>query len=177
MTVGAFALIVMGTAPHTPAVPLAAINPASTDNATQVVFDTDIPLRTGNWNNIVIHVVPNLDSQAVQDSHFVIVQASDGSGLVLERATPLWRKQKSGTQVYSLGDTFNDEAIGICVVGDFSSELISEGQFNSLMHFVQLLQRYCLVGADRVYLPQDIDPNRKTPAGFPAKAFHHHLLR
>ena len=176
MTVGAFALIVMGTAPHTPAVPLAAINPAVNDGPTQVICETDVILRIGNWNNIVVNVVPTLDDQAIQDSHFVIVQSSDGSGEILQSSTPLWRKQKSGTQVYSLGSTFNDEAIGVCLVGDFASREVSQEEFDSLMYFVRSLQRHFQVPSERVYLPQTVDASRKTPAGFPANAFHRYLL-
>jgi hypothetical protein len=177
MTVGAFALIVMGTAPHTPALPLAAVNTVVENGPTRVICETDTVLRTSNWRNVVVHLTSSLDSATISEAHFVIVPAADGSDDVLLKNTPLWRAQKSGTQVYSLGDSFNDETIGVVLVGDFTNGKPSQEQFDRLMHLVRSLQRHFHVGADRVYLPNDIDPRFETPVSFPAKAFHHHLLR
>ena len=177
MTVGAFALIVMGTAPHTPAIPLAAVNTVVENGPTSVICDTDTVLRTSNWQNIVVRMTPTLDSPTVAQSHFVIVPASDGSGTILLKNTPLWRGQKGGTQIYSLGDAFNNETIGVCLIGDFSTDQPSQEQFDSLMHLVRSLQRHFRVESGRVYLPQDIDPRFETPAAFPAKPFHDYLLR
>ena len=53
-------------------------------------------------------------------------------------ATPRWIKQIDGA--HCKADDMNTKGIGICLVGNFNNEQVSEHQLNSLVYLVQLLK-------------------------------------
>ena len=174
MTVGVFTLMLMETEPYQPPVSLAAVE-ASNAQAS-VITDTDAPIQAHRWRSIVVHATGAEGLDVVQQCHFVITPDPDGEPTVA--STALWRAQQAGRQTRRLGQEFNSASIGVCLVGDFSTDPPTGKQFNELMALVKDLQKSFHVDHDRVYLVRDIDPLSRSPGGaFPARAFEQHLIR
>lgn len=176
MTVGVFALMLMETEPYQPAVSLTAIGAGS--RVTSIISDTEVPINSAKWCNIVVHAATAEGIDVVEQCHFVVTLAGDGSDEAELQATALWRAQRAGHQTDRLGDDFNAESIGVCLVGDFSTNPPTAAQFNELMMLVRALQKNLRIGFDRVYLLGDIEPLSRSPGeAFPVRAFEQHLVK
>ncbi len=175
MTIGVFTLMLMETEPYQPPVSLAAVGAGSP--ATAVIADTEVPIQTAKWRNLVIHTTGAEGADIVNQCHFVLT-VDGNSGEMKLQGTPLWRTQQTGVGTRRLGDEFNAGSIGVCLVGDFSVNPPTAEQFDELMMLVKSLQKHFGIGSDRVYLLGDIDPLSRSPGdAFPARAFEQHLVR
>lgn len=122
-------------------------------------WEPQIPIA--KWSTIVVHhsATPG-GSAALFDRnhrevrhwenglgyHFVIgngVDVPDGTVEVGNR----WNEQITGAHV---GGELNKEAIGICLVGDFSQTVPTEKQMAALHKLLRFLQARCQVPADKV---------------------------
>lgn len=72
--------------------------------------------------------------------HFMIDNGTRGKEDGQIEATPRWIKQQNGAHCKAGG--MNHKGIGICLVGNFSKENVSERQMDSLVHLVKELKRY-----------------------------------
>lgn len=175
MTLGAFVLMLLETAPLRPSASyLAAVAPSP--GSDEAIFETDVPLQPLKWRNIVVHSSASAHSGLAERTHFVIGPGADAASPVI-RATPLWKRQAEGHHVYVPWRDFNADSVGICLVGDFSRRGPTEAQLRVLIRLVQALQRTFRIAADRVYLHSDLDPGSGSPGrAFPGEAFTERLL-
>jgi len=174
MTVGVFTLMLMETEPYQPPVSLAALGAGTAPAA--VISDTEAPIHANRWRNIVVRATGAESADVIEQCHFVLT--SDDSGRTVLASTALWRAQQTGRQAHHLGEQFNTASVGVCLVGDFSTDPPTAEQFNELMTLVKCLQKNFHIGHDRVYLLGDIDPLSRSPGdAFPARAFEQHLIR
>lgn len=176
MTAGSIALILMEAPPIRPPVTNLSAVAAPTDEFSQVVSQTDEPIRIAKWRHIVVHTAAEpLDVDF--DCHFVIDPSPRADGGIL-RATTLWNRQVSGNHVFAGGYNWNDDSIAVVVMGDFSKAPPNTKQMQALVGLVRSLQRACGVPAEKVYLARDIDPRSGSPgAAFPTAQFNVSLLR
>jgi len=81
---------------------------------------------------------------------FVIGNGSDsGDGQV--EVTFRWRRQLTGAHCKTPNNWANEQAIGICLVGDFNKYRPSARQMNSLLKLVRFLQRRYGIPTWRIY--------------------------
>jgi len=137
--------------------------------ATDTLFDTAVPIRAGRWQAIVIHDSgTNHGSAATIDRahrrlgrgelgyHFVINNGMDAPDGQIERG-PRWRRQANGRYaVGGGGEWLNNQAIGICMIGDLNHQPPTAAQERQLVWLVQHLQKRLAISGDRVYLPADL---------------------
>ena len=103
------------------------------------------------WQYIIIHHSATEEGDALKFHMFHRAKGWDSVGynFIIDNgtgdrqdgqieATPRWIKQLDGAHCKA-GD-MNTKGIGICLVGNFSSEQVSENQLDSLVYLVQLLQ-------------------------------------
>lgn len=177
MTAGVFTLMLMETEPYQPDTSLTAVgvrNPVAA-----IISDTEAVVRAARWRNIVIHTTGAEGNDVVNECHFILAPAGDGSSEMLLQATDLWRAQQVARQTRGLGEAFDAESIiGVCIVGDFSVNRPTDEQFDKLVTLVTSLQKHFDIGAARVYLLGHIDPLSQSPGpAFPARAFEQRLIK
>ena len=71
---------------------------------------------------------------------FVIDNGTDGKSDGAIEVTPRWTKQENGAHCHA--SDMNYKGIGICLVGNFSEERVSEKQLTSLVYMVNVLRKY-----------------------------------
>jgi LysM repeat protein len=72
--------------------------------------------------------------------HFVIDNGTEGKLDGQIEATPRWINQSDGAHCRASG--MNYKGIGICLVGNFSKERVSQKQLESLVYLVNILRNY-----------------------------------
>lgn len=72
--------------------------------------------------------------------HFVIDNGSSDKPDGYIETSPRWIKQQDGAHCKAAG--MNHMGIGICLVGDFTGEYVSEAQLTSLVYLVNRLRKY-----------------------------------
>ena len=83
--------------------------------------------------------------------HFVIGNGSDSPDGEVE-ATFRWTEQRAGAHTGGTPDNWaNEQAVGICLVGDFSQGRPTPAQMQSLLKLVQFLQSRYHIPARRIY--------------------------
>ena len=172
MTLGAFVLMVLETAPTNPEPEqLAAVTERDTGLAA-IIRDTAVPLQRIKWRNVVVHGSGVGSSDIAGRCHFVVGQ----DGRII--ATALWKHQLAGYHVYVPGRDFNADSIGICLDGDFSDLPPARAQFEVLVNLTRAIQEDFAVPPDRVYLHSQLDARSSSPgAAFPAAALDGRLYR
>jgi len=115
------------------------------------------------WTAIVIHhsASDNGNAQIFDEYHrrrhwqgvgydFVIGNGTDsGDGEV--EVTFRWRQQLTGAHCKTPGNWANEEAIGICLVGNFDHDRPTSKQMQSLLKLVRFLQRRYKIPTLRIY--------------------------
>ncbi len=172
MTLGAFALMVLETAPVQPeAQHLAAVGPPA-GGAGQIIRQTLVPIQPIKWRNIVVHSSAAEAPDIASRCHFVVTPEGQIT------PTSLWQRQLSGHHVYVPGRDFNADSIGICLIGDFSRNKPPRKQLAALIDLTRAFQPTFRIPADRVYLHSDLDAYSRSPgAAFPSKSFDRALYR
>ncbi|MCK4601914.1 MAG: N-acetylmuramoyl-L-alanine amidase [Phycisphaerae bacterium] len=183
MTVGAFALTVMETAPIRPGIKDLAAVAASDQGPEGIVKQTDVEIQRVKWANIIVHSSAsrrNIESQC----HFVIAPRRPGSSQTesddqtVTVATNLWKRQAEGYHIYVPGYDFTANSIGICLRGDFSHRRPAAATLDALVALVRVLQQECGISPDHVYLHSDLISGSNSPGrAFPARTFSASLLR
>lgn len=89
-----------------------------------------------------------------------------------------WQRQLSGEYLEGDGAAqwFNDNAIGICLVGDADEKPFTKSQMRELVWLVQQLQSRFNIPADRVYVRVGTDP-QGVSRNFPHATFEQQLIR
>jgi len=72
--------------------------------------------------------------------HFVIDNGSSGKPDGYIEISPRWIKQENGA--HCKAGSMNYNGIGICLVGNFSKERVSQRQLTSLVYLVDILRKY-----------------------------------
>jgi len=156
MTIGAFALVLLETAPILPPVPELAAQTHS--RAATIVKQTEVPVEQGAWRNIVLHVAS--EGRALADKcHFVV----DGTNIL---ATEHWRMQQPAKHVFSAirGHDYNADSIGVFISRDFSVRPPTDEEANALIELVTSLQDLCRIDRGKVYFHKDLNPLVEMPS-------------
>ena len=168
MTVGALALILMETDPIIPAVTRAVLVESPNDFHT-VAIDADAPLN--DWRNIIVHSAVDENAAAARGSHFLIMP--DGTA----RCSGLWKRQETGTHVSRPRQGWNNDSVGVCLMGDFSRSAPTASQYKMLVNLTRKLQKAFHIPPDNVYLAGQIGQSRTSPGrAFPAQRWDEALL-
>ncbi|MFC1675059.1 N-acetylmuramoyl-L-alanine amidase [Candidatus Omnitrophota bacterium] len=80
--------------------------------------------------------------------HFVIDNGTKGKEDGQLETSPRWLKQQNGSHCRASG--MNGKAIGICLVGNFSKERVSQKQMDSLIYLVNRLRIYYKIPLKRI---------------------------
>jgi len=173
MTFGALALMMMETPPiSATAQPLAVLSPPPT-GAAEVVYDTAAAISRSQWTYVIVHSAADRSSPVAQGCHFIVDRDNTGAWRVI--ATDNWRKQQSGQHISGF---WQPQSVGVCIIGDFSTQKPDKGQFDCLVELVNALQEVCRIPADKVYLMSDLDARSTSPGRFfPAAKFSARLLK
>ncbi|MBM3252937.1 MAG: LysM peptidoglycan-binding domain-containing protein [Candidatus Omnitrophica bacterium] len=124
-------LLIPNAAPIVPVIPLypskkwkyIVIHHSATDEGSSLDFDK---FHQGKgWEGIGYHFVIDNGTKEKQDGQIEV--------------SPRWLKQENGSHCKA-GD-MNERAIGICLVGNFNKERLSDKQMGSLVYLVNLLKR------------------------------------
>ena len=172
MTLGAFVLMLLETAPVRPTAHLAVLaHPPA--GAAVAVRDAAVRIETSRWRYAVVHAAPAGGRPPAGQCHFLV--GPDGQGGWRVTATDFWRTQQPGGHISGY---WRDASIGICLIGDFSTRPPAHGQFEALVDLVNTLQETCGISGDRVYLHRDLLAGSFSPGvAFPVRRFSARLLR
>jgi N-acetylmuramoyl-L-alanine amidase len=126
-------LVIPHAAPVRPVVPLyktkkwkyIVVHHSATDEGNAFSF-YNMHLRRGFWNGL--------------GYHFVIDNGTFGKENGQIEISPRWIKQQDGAHCRAAG--MNEIGIGICLVGNFSKENVSDEQLDSLVYLVDVLRKY-----------------------------------
>jgi len=126
-------LAIPNAAPVRPVIPLydsdkwkyIIIHHSATDEGDAFSF-YNIHLKRGFWNGL--------------GYDFVIDNGTNDRDAGQIEISPRWIKQQNGAHCKAGG--MNEKGIGICLVGNFSKENVSDKQMQSLVYLVDILQRY-----------------------------------
>jgi len=125
-------LLIEGASPIKPVVPLyfsskwryIIIHHSATDEGSALSFDKYH--RSRGWKNLGYHFVIDNGSYGKQDGQIEV--------------SPRWIKRQDGS--HCKAGRMNCKAIGICLVGNFNTEKVSEKQMSSLVYLVNILEKY-----------------------------------
>ena len=150
-----------------------------------------VAVPQGRWQAIVIHhsgshtgSAQDIARQQSRDwgfpsmgYHFVIGNGNgehDGAIIAGQR----WYYQQSGAHVAEraagaqpTAAWFNDNAIGICLIGNGESREFTQEQMDSLTGLVRDLQKKCGIPASNVFMHSDL-----VPVASPGRAFPHEMF-
>ncbi len=181
LTLTSALLLALAPAPLSPELGLIAIdNPRAMD----VVFNTDKPAKENRWQYIYVHhsktrsgsasTLGAADGKGLGD-HFLVGNGEgvdDGHIQISHR----WLKQQPAMPPEGAAEIDNN-AISICIVGDFDASLPSSQQLKRLTQLVTALQDRLNIPRDRVLVATELV---NSPAGagkyFPVTAFRQTLL-
>lgn len=117
--------------------------------------------KTDKWQYIIVHHSASdkgnaLDINAIHQKkgwegigyHFVIDNGTIGKADGQIEASPRWIKQKDGAHCQASG--MNYKGIGICLVGNFSKDRVSQAQMSSLVYLVNTLAKYYNIPESRI---------------------------
>ena len=151
---------------------------------------TRVAVPQGRWQAIVIHhsgshtgSAQDIARQQSRDwgfpsmgYHFVIGNGNgEHNGSII--AGPRWYRQESGAHVADRGAAqpdagwFNDNAIGICLIGNGESRAFTVEQLKSLTALVRELQQQCDIPASRVFMHSQLVPVASPGGKFPHEMF------
>ncbi len=109
--------------------------------------------------------------------HFVIDNGTAGKADGQLETTPRWIKQLNGA--HCKAGTMNENGIGICLVGNFSQDYVSQRQMNSLIYLVKELKSYYKIPKSRILGHGEV-PGASTECpgkNFPWKTFYSKIGR
>ncbi len=107
---------------------------------------------------------------------FVIDNGTNGKEDGQIEVSPRWIKQKTGA--HCLASNMNSKGIGICLVGNFSKERVSQKQMSSLVYLVNILKKYYKIPRGHIMGHGQV-PEAKTECPgkyFPWKEFDEQVL-
>jgi len=161
-------LSIPNAAPIRPIVPLyrsskwkyIIIHHSATDEGSAMYFNTAHYMR-GFWKGLGYHFVIDNGTKSKVDGQIEV--------------SPRWLKQQDGSHCKAGG--MNYKGIGICLVGNFSKESVSEEQMTSLVYLVKTLMDYYNIPVKNIMGHGQV-PGAKTECpgnNFPWKEFYRRL--
>ncbi|MFA5119212.1 MAG: N-acetylmuramoyl-L-alanine amidase [Candidatus Omnitrophota bacterium] len=149
-----------------------------------------IPLyNTAQWKYIIVHHSATDEGNALSlfdlhlkrgftsglGYHFVIANGSCGKIDGQIEASPRWIKQMDGAHCKASG--MNHQGIGICLVGNFSKELVPEKQLDALVYLVKVLKKQYKVPYENILGHGQVPDARTECPGtrFPWEEFHRRI--
>lgn len=125
-------LLIEGASPIKPVIPLYSSNKwkyiiihhSATDEGSALSFDKYH--RSRGWENLGYHFVIDNGSYGKQDGQIEV--------------SPRWIKRQNGS--HCKAGRMNCRAIGICLVGNFNTEKVSDKQMSSLVYLVAILKKH-----------------------------------
>lgn len=158
-------LLIPNAAPIRPVVPLyrsskwkyIIIHHSATDEGSAMYFNTVHHIR-GFWKGLGYHFVIDNGTKGKLDGQIEVA--------------PRWLKQQDGSHCKAAG--MNRKGIGICLVGNFSKETVTEEQMKSLVYLVNLLRDYYNIPVENILGHGQVSGARtECPGkGFPWKEFY-----
>jgi LysM repeat protein len=150
-----------------------------------------VPLyKTNKWQYIIIHHSASDEGNSLffRKVHrskgwneigydFVIDNGSMGKADGQIEVGPRWIKQQNGAHCAAGG--MNYKGIGICLVGNFSKERVSQKQLESLDYLVNLLRKYYNIPLNRIMGHSQVTGAKTECPGklFPWKEFRERLAK
>ncbi len=111
------------------------IHHSATENGNRTIFDRSHRLENG-WDGV--------------GYDFVIGNGTDsGDGEV--EVTFRWRQQRTGAHCKTPGNWANEDAVGICLVGNFNETSATAAQIGSVLKLVRFLQKRYGIKDSRIY--------------------------
>ena len=111
------------------------IHHSATENGNRAIFDR-AHRRENGWDGV--------------GYDFVIGNGTDsGDGEV--EVTFRWRQQGTGAHCKTPGNWANEEAVGICLVGNLNAARVSAAQMRSVLKLVRFLQKRYGIEDSRIY--------------------------
>lgn len=103
--------------------------------------------------------------------HFLIGNGTDSGDGEIEIG-PRWKKQLRGGHVASLA--YNENSIGICLIGNFEKQRPTERQLATLMELLVYLKNDLLGGKPKLFLHREVKGEQTLCPGkkFPARHIH-----
>jgi hypothetical protein len=163
---------IIGSAPHTVSQPILSVEPSNDATALAGFIDKNIPSawyppasHEKNWKAIILHHsdtrrgnVAVFDNYHKNGKHWkgvgydFVIGNGNGSGDGQVEITFRWRQQIAGAHVGGTsGNWANEDAIGICVVGDFTKTTPTYRQVQSLAKLIRFLQGRYRIPKSRIY--------------------------
>jgi len=168
MTVGALLLMAMESQPPRPSNEiLASIRSSAAVGGV---------VASSRWRRIVVNSSLGGADTLPGRSHFVISAKPDATGWQV-KPTNLWRQQRAGHHIYVAGRDFNSDSIGVCLIGDFSTNSPGSQQFEALLGLIRSLQLKCGIRAENIYLASELTASAKPGLAFPVGEFNSRLGR
>jgi len=144
--------------------------------------------RSDKWQYIIIHhsATDGGNSLNLNELHkrrgwagigydFVIDNGTDGKEDGQIEVSPRWIKQEKGAHCQA--SDMNSKGIGICLVGNFSKEKVSDKQMASLVYLVNILRKHYKIPKERIMGHGQV-PGAKTECPgkyFPWREFNNKL--
>jgi len=144
--------------------------------------------RSNKWKYIIIHHSATDEGNAfdLNELHrrkgwegigydFVIDNGTNGKTDGQIEVSPRWTKQEDGAHCQALN--MNSKGIGICLVGNFSKERVSQKQMASLVYLVNILKKYYKIHKDHIMGHGQVSGAKTECPGkyFPWKKFYNKL--
>ena len=109
--------------------------------------------------------------------HFVIDNGTKGKQDGHIETAPRWLKQQDGA--HCKASNMNRKAIGICLVGNFNEERVSEKQMEALVYLVNRLRKYYKIPVRNIMGHGQVSEARTECPGkhFPWKKFNNELIK
>ena len=143
-------------------------------------------INTAKWKNIIAHHSATYNGNAkIFDAahrrrgmenglayHFVICNGTNGSPDGKIEVGSRWLRQIKGGHVKSA--VYNNNSIGICLVGNFEKKWVSKNQQASLISLVDYLKNTMLKGRAKFLVHRELKNEQTICPGknFPAKTLH-----
>lgn len=170
-----------------PVAPISGVTLQSVDRATEPTERLFATTQPKQWLSIVIHDSGSLKGSseslnALHEKaglgglgyHFVLNNGSDRADGLIEVGFR-WQRQFNGNYVQGPGsEWFNNNAIGICLVGDADRRDFTEAQFRELVWLVQQLQAKFDIPSEAVFV--EVGSGGTGAARFPYAKFRGQLL-
>jgi len=103
---------------------------------------------TDEGNSLAFHKLHRNKGWETVGYHFVIDNGSIGKKDGAIEASPRWIKQQNGAHCKAA--QMNYKGIGICLVGNFNQEQVSQEQMESLVYLVNTLRKYYKIPAENI---------------------------
>ena len=144
-------------------------SPRELEMGQRIIIPMAMPLRpvvplyhSNKWRYIIVHHSATDTGDALSlfrlhlrrgfwhglGYHFVVGNGTRGKGDGQIEISPRWVHQEDGAHCKAGG--MNHNGIGICLVGNFSKERVSEKQLDSLVYLVNILREYYNIPAKNI---------------------------